>query len=43
MCITRANKAHTGVYLAARIAECLRDYGIQDKVIENIYKLKLLT
>ncbi|KAF8973358.1 hypothetical protein BDZ97DRAFT_1604847, partial [Flammula alnicola] len=29
----RATKAHTGVYLAARIATCLREHGIQDKVL----------
>jgi hypothetical protein len=28
----RAARAHTGVYLAARISECLHDYGIQKKV-----------
>ena len=26
-----ASKAHTGVYLAARVAELLMKYGIQDK------------
>jgi hypothetical protein len=30
--IFRASKGHTGSYLAARISECLHDYGIQDKV-----------
>ncbi|KAF4611964.1 hypothetical protein D9613_004308 [Agrocybe pediades] len=29
----KATKAHTGVYLAARIAECLREYKIQDKIM----------
>lgn len=30
--IFRASKGHTGSYLAARISECLHEYGIQDKV-----------
>lgn len=29
---SRASKAHTGVYLASRLFECLREYGIEDKV-----------
>lgn len=29
---TRASKAHTGTYLAARISECLHDFGIAHKV-----------
>ena len=29
---SRASKAHTGTYLAARIVECLHEYGIQQKV-----------
>ncbi|KAF4617981.1 hypothetical protein D9613_012955 [Agrocybe pediades] len=29
----KATKAHAGVYLAARIAECLREYKIQDKIM----------
>lgn len=28
----RASNAHTGSYLASRVAECLREYGIHDKV-----------
>ena len=28
-----ASKAHTGVYLAARVAELLMKYGIQDKLM----------
>jgi hypothetical protein len=34
----RATKAHTGAYLAARIAECVRDYGIENKVQSNYFK-----
>jgi p-aminobenzoyl-glutamate transporter AbgT len=30
---TRVTKAHIGEYLAAQIAECLREYGVQDKVL----------
>ena len=30
--VFRASKGHTGSYLAARISECLHEYGIQDKV-----------
>ncbi|KAG6904706.1 hypothetical protein DXG01_007777 [Tephrocybe rancida] len=29
----RASKAHDGPYLAARIAECLHEYGIQGKIL----------
>ena len=29
---SRATKAHTGAYLADRIAECLREFGIEKKV-----------
>ncbi|KAF7372265.1 Zinc finger BED domain-containing protein 4 [Mycena venus] len=29
----KASKSHTGIYLASRIAECLCEYGIQDKIL----------
>lgn len=28
----KLTKAHTGVYLAQQLTECLKEYGIQDKV-----------
>jgi lipoate-protein ligase B len=28
----RATRAHTGIYLADHMADCLRGYGIHDKV-----------
>jgi hypothetical protein len=31
--IIRADKAHTGVYLAGRVLECLRTYGIQKRIL----------
>ena len=34
--LQRATKAHTGAYLAACIAECLREYGIDDKVWSDL-------
>ena len=33
---TRATQAHTGAYLAARLAECLREFGIQNKVHQDL-------
>ena len=30
--LVRLNKAHTGVYLAQKLAKSLRDYGIHEKV-----------
>jgi hypothetical protein len=32
ICEYRASKAHTGIYLASRITEFLREYGIEKKV-----------
>jgi hypothetical protein len=32
--LKRVTKAHTGEYLGARIAECLREYGIHEKVLD---------
>jgi hypothetical protein len=37
---SRATKAHTGAYLAARIAECLRGYGIQNKVSVGVARIE---
>lgn len=34
--MSRATKAYTGAYLAERIAECLRDYGIENKVCTRV-------
>jgi len=31
--IIRASKAHTSVYLAGRVLECLRTYGIQNQIL----------
>jgi hypothetical protein len=32
-CAIRANKAHTGIYLAGRITESLIGYGIQKRIL----------
>ncbi|KAJ6512417.1 hypothetical protein C8R45DRAFT_1087593 [Mycena sanguinolenta] len=29
----KASKSHIGIYLASHIAECLRKYGVQDKIL----------
>ena len=39
----RATKAHTGIYLAGRISECLHDFGIQNKVCYSFRNERLLT
>ena len=31
---TRLNKAHTGEYLAAKLVKSLKDYTIEDKVMQ---------
>ncbi|KAF7371898.1 Zinc finger BED domain-containing protein 4 [Mycena venus] len=32
----KAGKAHTGIYLASCIAECLREYGIEKKILSIV-------
>lgn len=34
---SRASRAHTGVYLAGRIAQCLHEYGIEDRVSSSTF------
>lgn len=31
--LSRATKAHTGTYLAAKVTECLQDFKIEKKVL----------